>query len=894
MRTAYWAINQEKKETYMSKNLTRKGLALGAVIALGTSLFSGAPAFANGGTISLASSHGTGTKTILGSTFQLSSTFVGATSAPGAALKYFVTGVAAGDLINVQSGMNANLTTPFSTSTSATAATSPTGVTLDPLDISALGNYGHLRFALDTTKITATTTVSVTAFYDNVVTDGKISAGEIASSAVSVTFVKPSEVVASATMAAPVLGATSVTPKLTLGDINLQQVTAGVVRAVVTQSGSAITGVDATWNKDDASLNAAVTVTAITSSHVLSARAQVLDLGTGPNATGTPAATYTANGTATALTTGTVGAFEVGVGAITAIDKTVVSGTSIRAKATSYAFKSQVTVVPAATKNVKAGAGIPAKVIISGRNGMGTSTFTLGGKTVSATSTADLEFATQTDATGLINFTITADKAVASESFTVTVQALDKTGGYVSTTVDAAGTIGASNATTYTFATAAATKVARIGLVGNEVLSTTKGGNVSFDVTVYDQFGAPFQSTNGYKVFASTSGAQASGATVAASALTSAGKATISYTDNSTVNGLTTLQVRVFEQTTPTSGVYTTAVDPGSTASVDVVVYTVTSNAVSVLTGTNSSSTPTIEYGDFEAVDTRKGNIAPSLSSVAQTIAGKALAADGSALPGVPVKIALAGAQFNTSLGTWAIDSITVMTNATGDYSVTYRSQKAGKQTLVITSGSATKSVDSSTFAAAAQAAISGVVITGAATLPSGRSTVYSVKITDDWANTVEFAGKVSVSYSGPGYFTTDLGAITAFGSKGTLTLTLIAGSADIGEGTLTVTSSGADDLTSTDAQKKDNVVATQSIKIGEAPVVTSARIVGSTKRMFVAVEGNTLGRSVVVKVAGKTFKTLKGSTAEKSYAVAAPKGSHKVTVFVGGKLIATKTISVK
>jgi hypothetical protein len=657
--------------------------------------------------------------------------------------------------------------------------------------------------------------------------------------------------------------------------------------------------VNALWNTTDASLNASVTgLTAATATDVYSARAEILNLGTGANTTGNVTSAWTANGTASSLATGSAGAFEVGVGAITAIDKTVVSGTSIRAKATTYAFKSQVTVVPAASINVKAGAGIPAKVIISDYANLGTTTLTLGGKTISASSTANLEFATTTDATGLINFTITGDKAVANESFTVTVQALDKTSGYVSTTVDAAGTVGASNATTYTFATAAATKVARIGLVGNEVMSTTKGGSVSFDVVVYDQFGAPFQSTNGYKVFAATSGAQASGATVAASALTVAGKATISYTDNSTVNGLTTLGLTVFEQTTATSGVYTTAVNPGSTATVDVVVYTVTSKAVSVLTGTNTSNgSPAIEYGDMETVDTRTGGIAPTLTTTAQTIAGAALAADGSALPGVPVTITLAGAQFNTSAGTWKTGSITVMTDASGNYSVSYRSQKAGKQSLVITSGSATKTVDSSTFAVAARAAITGVVITGAATVASGRSSVYTVKIVDDWGNTVEDASAVSVSYSGPGYFTSDLGAITAFGAKGTLTLTLIAGSADQGAGTLTVTSNGADNNTSTDAEKKDNVVATQAIQIGTAPVAASATkavIVGSTKRFIVAVSNNTLARNVVVKVAGRTFKTLKGSTSTKKYLVAAPRGSHKVTVFVGGKLIATRTISVK
>jgi hypothetical protein len=48
------------------------------------------------------------------------------------------------------------------------------------------------------------------------------------------------------------------------------------------------------------------------------------------------------------------------------------------------------------------------------------------------------------------------------------------------------------------------------------------------------------------------------------------------------------------------------------------------------------------------------------------------------------------------------------------------------------------------------------------------------------------------------------------------------------------------------------------------------------------------------VKVAGKFFGSFTGTAAKKSVAFKAPKGSHKVTVFVGGKLVATKTISVK
>jgi hypothetical protein len=91
------------------------------------------------------------------------------------------------------------------------------------------------------------------------------------------------------------------------------------------------------------------------------------------------------------------------------------------------------------------------------------------------------------------------------------------------------------------------------------------------------------------------------------------------------------------------------------------------------------------------------------------------------------------------------------------------------------------------------------------------------------------------------------------------------------------------------------DITTTATIQIGSAPVAgASAAIAGSTKRFFVSVSGNTGAKNVVVKVAGKTFKTLKGSTAKKTYVVAAPKGSHKVTVYVGGKLVATKTVSVK
>jgi hypothetical protein len=129
--------------------------------------------------------------------------------------------------------------------------------------------------------------------------------------------------------------------------------------------------------------------------------------------------------------------------------------------------------------------------------------------------------------------------------------------------------------------------------------------------------------------------------------------------------------------------------------------------------------------------------------------------------------------------------------------------------------------------------------------------------------------------------------------ADGAVSFSVLLGSADTGSATIKFTYGGADTITADTSA--DDVVATATVALGTAPAAAaSAAIAGSTKRFIVSVSGNTGAKNVVVKVAGKTFRTLKGATAKKSYVVAAPKGSHKVTVFVGGKLIATKTISVK
>jgi hypothetical protein len=146
---------------------------------------------------------------------------------------------------------------------------------------------------------------------------------------------------------------------------------------------------------------------------------------------------------------------------------------------------------------------------------------------------------------------------------------------------------------------------------------------------------------------------------------------------------------------------------------------------------------------------------------------------------------------------------------------------------------------------------------------------------------------RLSVAITGPGS-NTAIPATTD--ADGKLSFKLIFGANDLGTASVKVTYDADGDAT-----VYAPVVVTKVIEVSSTlPSTATANVAGSTKRFFVSVDGNTSARNVVVKVAGRTFATLKGSSAKKTYVVRAPKGSHKVTVFVGGKLIATKTISVK
>jgi hypothetical protein len=272
--------------------------------------------------------------------------------------------------------------------------------------------------------------------------------------------------------------------------------------------------------------------------------------------------------------------------------------------------------------------------------------------------------------------------------------------------------------------------------------------------------------------------------------------------------------------------------------------------------------------------------------------------ASGAPVPGAAVTFAgtgvlfQAGGTIRTNDGTFGLDSLVVYTDASGSTgNVFYYSNNTGKQTITVTSGAATKTQAISW--AAVTSGGSAWTITAPTYILPGQTLKVSAVLKDKYGALVDTAaGDIKVSYTGPGYLTAT--PATETDEDGAVSFTVLLGAADTGSATVKFTYEGTNG-TIAETEENDDIVAQSIITLGAAPVAgATAAVAGSTKRFFVSVSGNTGAKNVVVKVAGKTFKTLKGSTAKKTYTVAAPKGSHKVTVFVGGKLVATKTVSVK
>jgi len=248
----------------MNKNMTRKGLALGAAAALAVSGLVGSPAYA-AETLTLAPSAGSGYTTLAGSTFTLEAGIPSST--PGTSypfLKFRVQNSTLQEITANQladSGSSADGAAKYGTTADAdggSAAADAVGVTDSDFtvlpktnSVLAIGKTGYLE--LSQPDHTYATSVSVTAFLD-VNGNNKIDAGEDYSATQTVNFVRASLQTASVAIVAPLAEAGTLNANVTWSnsDINPQQVDAGdVLVQFGTLSGATFTEINSYGNQDN-------------------------------------------------------------------------------------------------------------------------------------------------------------------------------------------------------------------------------------------------------------------------------------------------------------------------------------------------------------------------------------------------------------------------------------------------------------------------------------------------------------------------------------------------------------------------------------------------------------------------------------------------------------------
>jgi trimeric autotransporter adhesin len=855
----------------MSKNLTRKGLALGAIVALGASLFAGAPAQANTSGVLLAPATGTTNGMISGEAFTLQAT-IGSLipSSSYGQLKFEVTNASGLTVTTVltQTGSNADTDLSSSTLTTAQVVRSTTA---------NVTGGANTTLAVSTAAADAGT-VSVNAWLD---ADGDhaIDAGEIASGPQVITFVKPADVTWTTTLAQPFVGDTKQTVVVKSDkNINLDQVKAKVQVAFATLSGSTYTALTGTTMPSNGTFTVGETTTFVSADNSLKAELTNTALAsttyvaqavwtTGTAELGSESAKAVAAATITKLTTPS----------ITAGDDLSQSTNTITARngITSFTATSQAYLsYSSSTVNTKAAAGQTVKVTITEGSATGNTdaaTFVAGGKTLKDTTSAadSIEFTVTTDATGLVSIPVTVSGTVAgTDSITILVAA------------QSASAVASTLTTTVNFADATVANGALVDanqIGSGAIYKKVAGSTTTLKFAAKDSFGKGLGST--YRVLLTESGSSPS---VIKDAVFSNGVATFSITDSTTVAEVYSAQLQSYSSSTLTwsNGNFTPAVSVTPVIGASEAVGSVATLAGSV------TSALVLNLNDLKAVDTRSGGSAPTVVSSGNiaTLSGTVL--DANSIPTYgEVTLSATGAMFETN-GVYALGSITVQTNNSGAFGgVKIYSNTAGKTTVTATSNGKTKTLDL-TFDAAAVTTGSVYTLDAPLRVAPGATLTVTPVITDKYGNKVAQTANFTFAYSGPGLPINTNATTTA-----NTAFRVLLGAGDTGAATITWTVDKNNDNDTTDSGE----IVTATVVIGATPAtVATANVAGSTKRFFVSVDGNTSARNVVVKVAGKTFKTLKGSSAKKSYAVAAPKGTHKVTVFVGGKLIATKTISVK
>jgi hypothetical protein len=898
----------------MSKNLTRKGLALGSVVALGATLFAGSPALAAPG-ITLTDLNDKGNYTMLeGEKF----TFLASGNADWAGsvstLRVLVKNVS-GSANAPTEKIGSNDASAVNYATSGATATAIGTAAGDTAVFAYSTMTSPFQFSLTSGAIAADTTESyeVTAWAD-VNNNGVINDGEYASPKRTVVFKDIASLTTTIAIDSPVQGATTVGADVTLPGVAIDQLTAAEWGVKFTNGvDGSITGgavVDAvTLSTDSTKFEADLSVTALVKDSAVKAQLKWKDTAVATNDSGNTSVGAAATAAVVTAKAATITADVVRskTARYESTSGSVVTGHVLR----NGEFELKATAKDASTTPV-AVAGLAVEVAITVPTGTLSGTagsvvsLTVNGTTYTdesklpGASSSYAKIKTTTDASGVATIKVSSvglsaedvvSAVFSAETLSSTVEVIQKDATYTG------------------YITNYGTKA-----------TTTDGVAVPVQVAIVDQFGgAPADGTfDARAIFSSStqSPAATNGSNVTGVAVVG-GKATLNILDNGTGTGANVYDVEYIKKDSVNGG-YGSNSSVNIDSAFDIAIVSAadaTAGSLKVYTDNNQgterskntaetaytldNSSNALSVADFGNYDSRYvlGTV-PTQTATAAVIYGKVASASSAtvasaAIAGGQVTLAGTGLLFKfTTAGSkdiYATGSITVPADADGKYTVSVWSQKAGTQTVTITSGSA-KSLVEIKFAQALATAATVLTVDAPAYILPGRTLVVTAKAVDKFGNGVDVADThASVTYTGPGLVVGSLPTQTD--ANGELSFRVLLGANEVGSATVVVKVSADADTT---FDETGDLAVTKIVTIGSAPVAAAtAAVSGSTGKFFVSATA-AAGKSVVVKVAGKFVTSFKATGSKKSVAVKATKGSKKVTVFVGGKLVATKTVTVK
>jgi hypothetical protein len=728
----------------MSKNLTRKGLALGALFALGSSVIAGAPAQASSA-LTVGPALGTSLVTTLGTKFVVSANVGSA-----------VTDTAAGTLKFSISNAGKNLKT-FVAAPAASAALANTaaltGATVADTTnttivtaASATTSAKTAAVAIETTA-TATTTADVTAFLD-LNGNNVVDAGENTGNSVTIKFVANDGLTVAATLTQPLIGATALVGKATTtpalnGNYATDVKLVYTSQTVMTPANGEYAGVqaaDGSWSAN------AATVAATAGAYTVQLKTANGLLGTAVTAT-TPAITV-ATGTA----------------ALTVTNDSLANGT-VRAGA--KAATAVLTYLDGAATPAAVKAGIPVVVTVATTTvaAPATSLITVGGKAISTTAGGTITVDATTDATGKVSLPITSATGTAADKITISAVAE----GIALT----ANLVVEWKAVTYTLTDS------KDETNASALRAMTRGGTLNFDLEAKDQFGVLI-----------TGGARA--------VLTATGGTAGTFYYNF-VGGKVTAAYKDTQTTTTTSNVLNFALQTQDSASLNWAAPSTGAVALAAgaVTAVVSSTAFSFDTVPNQTASTFSGTVSANALTASPTnavsITGAAAASLSTALAGQPVKVSGTGLAFLVNTKVYQ-ESVEFFSGANGDFTVSVYSTKSGAQTVTFTTGTATSSVVV-TFAAGPVAL---VTLAAPAQAQVGQALDVVITTTDKWGNAQASAangtGSLSLTSTGTGYFAS---AAPVTNAAGKATVKYIVGTADIGTAFMSATlEQGATDVT--------------------------------------------------------------------------------------------------